>query len=157
MTATDRIDERLSSARSAGRCALLPYFTSGFTDQATTAELIVAADAVGASVIELGMPFSDSIADGPVIQSSFNYALARGHRVEDVFDVVREVRPSVGYALTAMLSYSIVHRVARIIQCDALNRWAIFAPYLRHERVFLTRESLPHRKNVGNSKTSSPW
>ena len=122
MTATDRIDERLSSARSAGRCALLPYFTSGFPDQATTAELIVAADAVGASVIELGMPFSDSIADGPVIQSSFNYALARGHRVEDVFDVVREVRPSVGCALTAMLSYSIVHRVARIIQCAFSRR-----------------------------------
>jgi tryptophan synthase alpha chain len=90
---------------------LLPYFTSGFPDQATTAELIVAADAVGASVIELGVPYSDSIADGPVIQSSFNYALARGHRVGDVFDVVHEVRPSVGCALTAMLSYSIVHRV----------------------------------------------
>jgi len=111
MTTTDRIDERLSSARSAGRCALLPYFTSGFPDQATTAELIVAAEAVGASVVELGVPYSDSIADGPVIQSSFNYALARGHRVGDVFDVVREVRGSVGCALTVMLSYSIVYRV----------------------------------------------
>lgn len=111
MTATDHIEERLGSARSAGRCALLPYFTSGFPDQATTAELIVAADAVGASVIELGVPYSDSIADGPVIQSSFNYALAHGCRVSDVFDVVREVRGSVGCALTAMLSYSIVHRL----------------------------------------------
>ncbi len=111
MPATNRIEERLSSARSAGRCALLPYFTSGFPDQALTAELIVAADALGASVIELGVPYSDSIADGPVIQGSFNYALARGCRVGDVFDVVREVRGSVRCALTAMLSYSIVHRV----------------------------------------------
>ena len=111
MTATNRINERLGADRSARRCALLPYFTAGFPDRATMAALIVAADAVGAAVIELGVPYSDSIADGPVIQSSFNYALAHGCRVGDVFDTAREVRGSVGCALTAMLSYSIVHRV----------------------------------------------
>jgi len=90
---------------------LLPYFTSGFPDQATTAGLIQAADSIGAAVVEIGVPYSDSIADGPVIQGSFNFALDRGHRAGDVFDVVREVRPSVRCALTVMLSYSIVHRV----------------------------------------------
>lgn len=77
MTGTNRIGERLSSARSAGRCALLPYFTFGFPDQAATAELIVAADTVGASVIELGVPYSDSIADGVIIGSAII------HRIDD--------------------------------------------------------------------------
>lgn len=111
MTTINRIKERLGSARSSGHCALLPYFTFGFPDRNTTAELIQAADSLGAAVVEIGVPYSDSIADGPVIQSSFNFALARGHRVQDVFDLVREVRPSVQCALTAMLSYSIVHRL----------------------------------------------
>ncbi len=111
MTTVNRIEERLQSAKNAGRCVLLPYFTSGFPDLATTARLIQATDAVGAAVIEIGVPYSDSIADGPVIQSSFNHALARGHRVQDVFDVVHAVRPTIRCALAAMLSYSIVHRV----------------------------------------------
>ncbi len=111
MTATNHIEECLGEARAVGRCALLPYLTCGFPDRRTTAELIVAADAAGAAVVEIGAPYSDSIADGPVIQNSFNEALARGHRVSDFFDVVREVRSSVRCALAAMLSYSIVHRV----------------------------------------------
>ena len=111
MTMANRIEERLQSARNGGVCALLPYFTSGFPDLATTGKLIQAADSMGAAVVEIGVPYSDSIADGPVIQSSFNYALAHGHRVKNVFDVVRAVRPTIRAALAAMLSYSIVHRV----------------------------------------------
>jgi len=78
---------------------------------ATTGKLIQAADSTDAAVIEVGVPYSDSIADGRVIQGSFNHAPARGHRVQDVFDVVRAVRPTIRCALAAMLSYSIVHRV----------------------------------------------
>ena len=82
MTTVNRIEERLQSPRNAGRCALLPYFTSGFPDLATTGKLIQAADLMGAAVIEIGVPYSDSIADGPVIQGSFNHAIM--HWREDI-------------------------------------------------------------------------
>jgi len=105
---TGRIEKRLADAQ--GRGALLPYFTSGFPDLDATAELIRRADRIGVAAVELGIPYSDSIADGPVIQSSFYAALAGGHRVEDALDLVRQVRGDVACGLIAMLSYSIVYR-----------------------------------------------
>lgn len=108
--ATNRIDERFRKHGVSTQGALLPYFTSGFPDAATTAELIRQADALGAAVVEIGVPYSDSIADGPVIQESFSYALQRGHKLEDTFRLASEVRPAVSCALVAMLSYALVHR-----------------------------------------------
>jgi tryptophan synthase alpha chain len=108
--AGNRIEERFESNAAAGRGALLPYFTSGFPDLGITAELIRRADNLGATAVEIGVPYSDSIADGPVIQESFNYALRRGHKVEEMFQLVSELRPSVECALIAMVSYSVVHR-----------------------------------------------
>jgi tryptophan synthase alpha chain len=64
----------------------------------------------GASVIELGVPYSDPIADGPVIQESFTRALAAGLRVQDIFDTVRKVRPKVTAPILSMVSFSIVYR-----------------------------------------------
>ena len=127
MTRTIRIEDRLCSAKAAGRYALLPYFTSGFPDLATTCELIRAAEVAGAAVVEIGVPYPDSIADGPVIQSSFNVALARGRRVQDIFDMVREVRPSVRCALTAMPSYSIVRRIDDAFQAGASSKAIVAA------------------------------
>lgn len=90
--------------------ALLPYFTGGFPDLATSAELIRQAATLGAAAVEIGFPFSDSIADGPVIQGSFHHVLDRGHHLSDVFEFVSTVRPTVECALVAMVSMSIVYR-----------------------------------------------
>ncbi|MHC4697256.1 MAG: tryptophan synthase subunit alpha [Planctomycetota bacterium] len=90
--------------------ALLPYFTAGFPDYAATVEFIRCADALGAAVVEVGIPYSDSIADGPVIQESFNQALMHGHTLKATFDLVSGVRSAVSCGLVAMVSYSIVHR-----------------------------------------------
>ena len=106
-----RITERFVNSSGGNSGALLPYFTAGFPDGATTAEVIRAADAVGAVAVEIGVPYSDSIADGPIIQGSFTYVLDHGWTLEDTFNLVSEVRPAVGCGLIAMLSYSIVHRV----------------------------------------------
>lgn len=110
-TASNRIARRLDANRRAGGGTLLPYLTAGFPDAATTAALVVEADRAGAGVVEIGFPYSDSIADGPVIQASFHYALANGHRVEDAFRLVAEVRSKVTCGLVAMVSYSIVSRI----------------------------------------------
>ncbi len=88
----------------------MPYFTAGFPDLDTSAALIRAADARGIDIIEIGFPYSDSIADGPVIQGSFYRVLERGHRVADSFELVRGVRDQVTCALVAMVSCSIVGR-----------------------------------------------
>lgn len=106
----DRIEDRFRTRQAHEPGALLPYFTAGFPDCAATIEFIRSADAIGAVAVEIGMPYSDSIADGPVIQNSFHEALKGGHTLEATFDLVAAVRPSVSCGLVAMLSYSIVHR-----------------------------------------------
>ena len=88
----------------------MPFFVAGDPDLTTTAELIRAADAAGASVCEVGFPFSDPIADGPTIQASMTRALDGGVTVRGVFDAVRSVRGDVQLGLVAMVTYSIVHR-----------------------------------------------
>ncbi len=107
---SDRIEARFAQNAVAKTGALLPYFTSGFPNLTATADFIRAADSVGVTAIELGLPYSDSIADGPVIQGSFNYVLSRGQRLVDSFRMVSELRPSVTCALVAMVSFSLVHR-----------------------------------------------
>ncbi len=106
----NRIDERFRETIASGRGALLPYLTSGFPSTDVTEELIRRADGLGATVIEIGTPYSDSIADGPVIQDSYHYALERGQRVEDTFRLVSRIRPAVGCGLVVMVSCSIVYR-----------------------------------------------
>lgn len=107
----NRIQERFQYNADAGRAALMPFLTAGFPDTATTEELIRRADAVGVTAIEIGFPYSDSIADGPIIQESFNDVLERGGGgVIDTFAMLSRVRGGVGCALIAMVSYSLVHR-----------------------------------------------
>ncbi|HNQ23887.1 MAG TPA: tryptophan synthase subunit alpha [Phycisphaerae bacterium] len=109
----DRIVARLRPGDGCARGALLPYFTAGFPDSRSLAELIHVADALGVAAVEIGFPYSDSIADGPVIQESFYRALEHGCRVHDAFSVAAQVRSRVACALLAMVSYSIVYRYGR--------------------------------------------
>ncbi len=107
----NRIDRIFADLRRDGRRAVMPFLTAGDPDLRTTGELLIAMEGAGASIFELGIPFSDPIADGPVIQASMNYALERGVRVGDVFNMVADVRPRLKAGLVAMVSYSIVHRL----------------------------------------------
>ncbi|MEX0775062.1 MAG: tryptophan synthase subunit alpha [Phycisphaeraceae bacterium] len=90
--------------------ALMPFITAGDPDLATTAALLPALQDAGAAVCELGFPFSDPIADGPVIQESMTRALARGVRTADIFAMVKAQRQRLSMGLVAMVSYSIVFR-----------------------------------------------
>ncbi len=69
---------RAFAAPRAGRAALIPYLTGGHPDLETSGRLIDAVTGAGADIVELGVPFSDPIADGPVVQRSTHQALARG-------------------------------------------------------------------------------
>lgn len=87
-----RIAATFARLREQGRKALIPYVTAGDPYADVTPELMLALAEAGADVIELGVPFSDPMADGPVIQKAAERALARGIGLPQVFDQVRAFR-----------------------------------------------------------------
>jgi tryptophan synthase alpha chain len=88
----NRIDRRFAALREAGRKALIPFLTVGDPSVEATLAAMHAAVAAGADLIELGVPFSDPMADGPVIQKASERAIVRGVNSDVVFDVVRRFR-----------------------------------------------------------------
>ncbi len=93
-----------------GRKALAPFVTAGDPDLDTTLAVLEALDRAGAAVCELGVPYSDPIADGPVIQASYTRALAAGFTLEKFFEMVRKATGRVKMPILAMVSYSIIYR-----------------------------------------------
>jgi tryptophan synthase alpha chain len=84
---------------------LVIYFTAGDPDLATTREMAIAAIDNGADVIELGVPFSDPLADGPVIQRASERAVAKGTRLSDVLGICKEIRAARPEAGIILFSY----------------------------------------------------
>lgn len=107
----NRIDRALADLHAKGRKGLLPYVTAGLPDLGTTERVLGALAGEGVTAVELGFPYSDSIADGPVIQNSFTRALERGIHVADIFEMVARFRRTSELPLLGMLSYSIMHRI----------------------------------------------
>ena len=87
-----RISTRFSELAKLGRKALIPYITCGDPEPGMTVPLMHALVANGADLIELGVPFSDPMADGPTIQRASEWALARGVSLRDVLELVRQFR-----------------------------------------------------------------
>jgi tryptophan synthase alpha chain len=87
-----RIAARFAELKAAGRKALIPYVTAGDPYADATVDILVAMAQAGADVIELGVPFSDPMADGPVIQKASERALARGIGMPQVLEIVRGFR-----------------------------------------------------------------
>lgn len=91
-TAMNRIDARFAALKETGRKALIPFFTAGDPSLEATVPVMHALVTAGADVIELGVPFSDPMADGPTIQRSSERALWRGAGMTYVLDAVRTFR-----------------------------------------------------------------
>jgi tryptophan synthase alpha chain len=87
-----RIDRRFRALKQAGRSAFVTFLTAGDPDPATSAEIIAGLPAAGADVIEIGMPFSDPMADGPAIQASSLRALKGGQTLRKTLEMVRTFR-----------------------------------------------------------------
>jgi tryptophan synthase alpha chain len=87
-----RISSRFSELQKAGRAAFIPFVTAGDPDAETTLALLQELPAAGADLIELGVPFSDPMADGPAVQASSQRALKRGMTLAKVLDIVRKFR-----------------------------------------------------------------
>jgi tryptophan synthase alpha chain len=112
----NRIDALFARLKSEGRHALMPFITAGDPDLLTTAALITEMVARGAHMVEIGIPYSDPIADGPVIAASYHRALQRGVRLGHIFQTLRTLRaetsngPLTVAPLVTMVSYAIIHR-----------------------------------------------
>ena len=87
-----RIQQTFARLQETGRKALIPYLTAGFPRRSDTVPTLRAAAAAGADIIEIGVPFSDPMADGPVIQQANDVALAQGVSLHDVLAMVSEFR-----------------------------------------------------------------
>lgn len=114
MSATAMGESKVAAAfaplRARGEIGLVPFLPAGYPDLPTTQQVILAAQRAGATVIELGIPFSDPVADGPIIQEAFASALANKIRLVDIFAAIKEIQPQLTVPLVAMVSYSIVFR-----------------------------------------------
>lgn len=106
------IDSLFARLRSEKRKALMPFVTAGDPDLTFTQQLLRATAKAGADLIEVGFPFSDPIADGPVIQASYTRALKNKLKLADLFASVGEVANASGWTtpLVAMASYSLIFK-----------------------------------------------
>ncbi len=104
-------DNRIDRALADQPPGLWPFLAAGYPDLDTTAAMLRALAKLPIRGVELGFPFSDPIADGPVIQQAFSEALHQGVRVGQIFDLVAAVRDEIDFPLLAMVSASIVYRL----------------------------------------------
>jgi tryptophan synthase alpha chain len=126
MDGITHITQAFSSARAAGHAALMPYLTLGYPEPMLSISLVEAAANAGADLIELGVPFSDPLADGPTIQHSTQVALAQGMNAARCIDFTSKLRCRgvtqplmlMGY-YNPLLSYGLERFVSDAVQAGA--------------------------------------
>jgi tryptophan synthase alpha chain len=104
------IDELFHSLRASGRKALMPFITAGDPDLDFTAAALKTLVDAGCPICELGIPYSDPIADGPVIQASYTRALEKKIKLADIFAMLKKTTPALKAPVVTMVSYAIVFR-----------------------------------------------
>jgi tryptophan synthase alpha chain len=100
-----RIEERFTQLRKAGRTGLVTYVTAGDPNLQLSAEILKRLDRAGADVLEIGVPFSDPLADGPVIQRATERALRAGVTLSQVLEMLASIRPAIS-APAVIFSYA---------------------------------------------------
>lgn len=99
---TSRVENVIDEARAEGRGVLVGYLPAGFPTVSETVEALVALSDSGADIIELGVPYSDPVMDGVVIQRATNTALEAGFRLRQLFDIIREAAPRISAPILVM-------------------------------------------------------
>ncbi|MCX8130171.1 MAG: tryptophan synthase subunit alpha [Clostridia bacterium] len=104
----NRIDQRFAELRKQNRKALITFITAGDPDLNTTRRLVKEMEEKGADIIELGIPYSDPIAEGPVIQRANARALGNGIKIKDIMETVREIRRDVKVPILYLLYFNCI-------------------------------------------------
>jgi tryptophan synthase alpha chain len=105
-----QIDQLFRELRAAGRKAFMPFITAGDPDLDFTAAVIRELVARGSNLCELGIPYSDPIADGPVIQASYTRSLSKKIKLADILKTLGKITPGLNAPIVTMVSYAIVFR-----------------------------------------------
>lgn len=105
------IDDLFRKLKTDGQKAFMPFVTAGDPSLDFTTELLARLDADGCHLAELGIPYSDPIADGPVIQASYTRALNGGTKLKDIFAAVSAVSSGIKMPMVTMVSYAIIFRM----------------------------------------------
>ena len=118
-----KISQAFEQAKRQGRGALMPYFMCGFPSLAQSIELVLAAIEGGADIIELGMPFSDPLADGATVQHAGHLALARGMTIAGCIEVARQISARSDTPLILMGYYNpvLAHGIESFCQAAAAS------------------------------------
>ena len=110
VTNPTRISDTFAKLKQAGHLAFMPFITAGDPDMVMTVSLIQELGRQGVDLIEIGFPYSDPIADGPVIQASYTRALNRKLKVEEIFDGIATLKTADLPPLVGMVSYALLFR-----------------------------------------------
>jgi tryptophan synthase alpha chain len=115
--APNRIDQTFARLRGEGKKALIAYIMGGDPSLQETEALVLELERAGADIIELGVPFSDPIADGPVIQRAAERALRSGTTLKKILDVVAALRGRTQVPLVLMTYYNVIHAMGEADFC----------------------------------------
>jgi len=108
--AAKTVSGTMAELKSKGKVAFIPFLCAGDPDLETTAAALQKLDKIGADVIELGVPYSDPLADGPVIQGAATRALEKGTTLDAVIDIVRKVSPTMRAPIVMFTYYNPIMR-----------------------------------------------
>ncbi len=103
------VAQRFQQLKQNSQCALIPFITAGDPDLETTAKAIEVLAQSGADLIELGVPYSDPLADGPTIQAAATRALHKGVKLEAVLEVVKQVAPKINVPIILFTYYNPIY------------------------------------------------
>jgi tryptophan synthase alpha chain len=107
----NRIGQKFKDLKAQKKKAFIAFITAGDPDLTTTAKLVAALEGAGVDIIELGIPFSDPLADGPIIQASYFRALNKGTTVRKILDTVKGLRRKTSIPIALMSSYNPILRL----------------------------------------------
>ena len=135
----NRIERRLKELQKENKKAFITYMTAGLPDMKKSAEIIKAQWQAGIDIIELGIPFSDPIADGPVIQDASYRSIQKGTNLKKVFELVKEVRKDCQVPIVFMLYFNTIlyYGIERFVnKCIECGVDGMIIPDLPFEETF---------------------
>ena len=105
----NRIEKTFTDLKKENKKALIPFITGGYPDYRTFIELFFRLENLGSDIIEIGMPFSDPLADGPVIQHSSKISLEKGFNTHLLFKSIKEIREKTEIPIAVMTYFNIIY------------------------------------------------
>ena len=143
----NRIDKKFQELRDRGASAFMPYVCAGDPNPELTSKLFLTLEEAGADLIELGVPFSDPIADGPTVQRASERALTHNISLEQILAIVADLRPQTEIPIALMSYYNPIFRMGEEAFCKAAHEVGIdglIVPDLPPEQAQFLLEIAPN-------------